>query len=104
VIGINPNPKLKEIFTPAYTSLSEIPPSLSIDIVNFFLPAEKVPPVVEEALQRGVKGIWLQEGIRSEKAQQQAREKGVTYVEDTCIRAFHTIYLKKGSRRERRDS
>ena len=94
VLGINPNPALKEVFSPAYTSLQEVPPELTIDIVDFFLPPERIPPVAQAAIERGVKALWLQAGIRSPEVAKMAQKAGVLYVEDLCIRVFHQFQVR----------
>src|SRR3990172_527016 len=45
-----------------YHSLMEIPGEIEIDVVDIFRKSEEVPRVVEEAIQRGAKVIWMQEG------------------------------------------
>ncbi len=66
----------------AYKSLLEIPGE--VDLVDVFRPSEEVPRVVEEALKKGVKVIWLQEGIYHPEAEK-AREKGVRVVWNRCM-------------------
>ncbi len=46
-----------------YHSLSEIPKEIGVDVVDIFRRSEDVPPVVEEAIQRGAKVVWMQEGV-----------------------------------------
>ena len=37
--------------------------SVQVDMVNIFRKVEAVPGIVEDAIQRRVQGIWMQEGI-----------------------------------------
>ncbi len=65
-----------------YKSLSEIPGE--VDLVDVFRPSEEVPKIVEEALAKGVKVIWLQEGIYHPSIEE-ARKKGVKTVWNRCM-------------------
>lgn len=67
----------------AYTSLDEVEPSF--DLVNIFLSADKLAPVIESCIKLGVKAIWIQEGIINEEAARCAREAGITVIMDRCI-------------------
>lgn len=86
VLGVNPSPKLKEVWEEAYGSLSEIP--VPVDIVDLFLRPEFIPPVVEEAIKKGVKLIWMQQGITHPAARAQAEKAGIPVVEDRCLGTF----------------
>ena len=66
-----------------YNSLQEVPEP--IDLVLIFRRAEDVPPLVEEAIQKGVKAIWMQEGIVNPEAFQRAKGNGLKAVMDRCI-------------------
>lgn len=57
----------------------------SIDIVDIFRPSEETPRIVEEALRKGPKVIWLQEGIYHPEAVEKARNAGVTVVWNRCM-------------------
>jgi len=67
----------------AYSSLKAIPDS--VDLVLIFRRSEEVPPVVQEALDLGVKAIWMQEGIVNTGAFRQAKEGGLRAIMDRCI-------------------
>ncbi len=66
-----------------YGSVKEVPGT--IDLVLVFRRAQEVPPVVEEAMEKGVKAIWMQEGIVSQHAFQRAKGSGLKAVMDRCI-------------------
>jgi uncharacterized protein len=72
-----------------YRSLTEIPSEIEIDVVDIFRKSEDVPPVVEEALQRGIKIIWMQEGIVNEDAAQRAEQTGARVFMDRCMKKDH---------------
>ena len=78
-----------------YHSLQEIPKEIEVDIVDIFRKSEDVPPIVEEAIQRRAKVVWMQEGIINEDAAAKARKEGIEVVMDKCLKKE---YIKlKGS-------
>lgn len=84
------NPVLTEVLgEKSYPSVSSIPPEIRIDIVDIFRRSEQVPPVVAEALARGVPTIWMQLGVESPEAASRARSAGVTVLENLCIMQEH---------------
>ncbi len=72
-----------------YHSLQEIPKEIEIDIVDIFRKSEDVPPVVEEALLRGAKVVWMQEGIVNLEAAAKAERSGLKVVMDLCMKKEH---------------
>jgi uncharacterized protein len=84
VIPINPN-EHEILGEDVYASLSDIPSSFKIDIVNVFRRAEHTPPLVEEALGIGAKTLWLQLGIASDETAKLAADAGLELVMDACI-------------------
>lgn len=84
------NPALKEVLgRPAYASVLDIPREISLDVVDIFRKPDAVPQLVEEAIERGARVIWLQEGIIHEEAAARAREAGLEVVMDKCIKKEH---------------
>jgi predicted CoA-binding protein len=83
------NPSATEILgRKSYASVSDI--HHEIDIVDIFRPSEDVLGIVEEALKKeGIKVIWMQKGIHSEKAEKIAEEKNVSVVYNRCMMAEH---------------
>jgi len=82
VIPVNPN-ETEVLGERAYPSLRDVPDD--IDIVNIFRRSEKVPEVVDDALQKGTRCIWMQEGIVNNGAAQKAERAGVPVVMNRCI-------------------
>jgi len=77
------NPKAKYIAgLKSYKSLSEIP--REIDIVDVFRPSEEVPTIIEEAIKKRIKVIWLQEGIYHPIVEK-IRKYGVKVVWNRCM-------------------
>jgi predicted CoA-binding protein len=66
-----------------YPKVPEVPGP--IDLALIFRRSEEVPPIVEEAMGRGVKAVWMQEGIVSPEAFQRAAKGGLRAVMDRCI-------------------
>jgi len=76
-----------------YHSLRQIPGEIEIDVVDIFRKPEDVPPVVEEAIQRVAKVIWMQEGIANPEAASIAEKAGLQVVMDRCIKKEHQRLL-----------
>lgn len=82
------NPQYTEILgEKSYNSLSDIPEQ--IDIVDIFMRAENVVPVVDEAVKRKPKAIWLQLGIVNDEARAIAEKNDIDFVQDYCIKLEH---------------
>jgi len=60
-----------------------------IDIVDIFRRSEFVPEIVEAAIRKGARMIWMQEGVVHEEAARRAREAGLAVVMDRCILKDH---------------
>jgi predicted CoA-binding protein len=76
-----------------YHSLSEIPNEIRVDVVDIFRRSEDVPPVVEEAIRRGAKAVWMQEGVIHKEAAQKAEKAGLKVVMDRCMKKEHQRLL-----------
>jgi predicted CoA-binding protein len=76
-----------------YRSLQEIPKEVEVDIVDIFRKSEDVPPIVEEAIQRGAKVVWMQEGIMNMEAAAQAERVRLKVVMDRCMKKEHQRLL-----------
>lgn len=70
-----------------YPGLQDVPEQ--IDIVDVFRPSEQVMPVIQEAIKKKPKVIWLQEGIHNEEAENLAKSAGITVVFNRCMLAEH---------------
>lgn len=82
VIPVNPN-ETEVLGERAYPGLGDVPDP--IDIVNIFRRPEFVPEVVEAALKKPVRCIWMQEGVIHAEAAARAEAAGVPVVMDRCI-------------------
>jgi len=84
------NPMLTEVLgEKAYPSLSAIPKETQVDIVDVFRRSDQVPPIVDEAIARGDKVVWMQLGVEHPAAAAKARAAGVTVFENLCIMVQH---------------
>ena len=82
------NPTTNEILgKKCYPDISSVQDP--IDIVDIFRPSEQVLPIVQNAIKKKPKVIWLQEGIHNEKAENLAREHGIDIVFNRCMLAEH---------------
>jgi len=87
------NPQHEEILgEKSYKSLSDIPDK--VDVVDIFMRAENVVPVVEEAIKIKPKAIWLQLGIANDQAKAIAEKNGVDFLQNLCIKLEHARLLQ----------
>ncbi len=86
IMAVNPN--IETAFNErCYPSLADLPDP--VEIVVIFRKPEYVQELVEEAIQKKARVVWMQEGIRNPKAARRAREAGLQVIEDRCILKEH---------------
>jgi uncharacterized protein len=90
IIPINPQ-VAEALGEKSYPSLLDIPLDVAerIDLVNVFRRPEFVDEIVEQAIQRKIPAIWLQEDVINERAAERARKAGMFVVMDRCILKEH---------------
>jgi hypothetical protein len=82
------NPTADEILgKKCYNSISEI--DEEIDIIDIFRPSDQVLPIIQEAIKKKPKVIWLQEGIHNSEAEELALQSGIKVVFNRCMLAEH---------------
>ena len=82
------NPKCDEVLgEKCYSSLEQIPQP--VEVVDVFRRPQFCADVVKSAIAIGAKGVWLQSGIVSEEAERLAREAGIDFVQDRCMKVDH---------------
>ncbi len=82
------NPQIEEALgEKAYASILDIPEK--IELVNIFRRSEYVDEIVDQAIQRKVPVVWMQEDVVNEKAAEKARQAGIFVVMDRCILKEH---------------
>ncbi len=75
------NPMIEEALgEKSYPDLKSVPEP--IDMVDVFRRSEQVPPVVDEAIEVGVKYIWMQDGVINEEAKAKAEAAGIPVIMD----------------------
>ena len=83
VIPVNPQAKGDAILgEKVYADLAEIPDK--IDMVDIFRRAEAVPGIVEQAIEKGAKVVWMQLGVRHDEAAAKAEAAGLKVVMNRC--------------------
>lgn len=82
------NPGLREVLgLRCYASLGEI--DGPIDMVDVFRRSEEVPDIVDEAIAKGAKSLWLQLGVINDEATVRAAAAGLAVVVDRCTKIEH---------------
>jgi len=89
---INPGMAGKKVLgRTVYSSLKDVP--APVDMVDIFRAADAAPAIVREAIEEkdrlGIKTVWMQLGIVSEKAAELARSAGFAVVMDRCPKIEH---------------
>ena len=88
VVGVNPNKNFNDADgIKVYNSLKEIPHK--IDIVDVFRKSVDIPDIIDDvnAINPGV--LWLQFGIRNDVAVKPIADKGITVIQNKCIKIEH---------------
>jgi len=66
-----------------------------IDIVDVFRPSKEVYAIAEDTVKIGAKVLWLQLGIRDEKAKDLMEKNDIKYVENKCTKMEYQKYFLK---------
>jgi len=75
------NPMVEEVLgEKAYPDLKSVPEP--IDMVNVFRRSELVPPVIEQAIEVGVKYIWMQDGVVNDEWAAKAEAAGIPVIQN----------------------
>jgi predicted CoA-binding protein len=93
IIPVNPN-ETEVLGEKAYPNLDAVPDA--IDIVDIFRRPEFVPEIVEAAIRRGARAVWMQEGVVHEEAARRASEAGLIVVMDRCLLKEHRKLASTG--------
>ena len=77
-----------------YATLSEAETAgEQIEIVDVFRKPQDIPPIAEEAIAIGAKVLWLQLGIVNDEVGERAREAGLIFVQNRCIKMEHARFF-----------
>ncbi len=75
------NPMVQEVLgEKSYPDLRSVPEP--IDMVNIFRRSDLVPPVVDQAIEVGVKYIWMQDGVINPDSAAKAEAAGIPVIMD----------------------
>jgi predicted CoA-binding protein len=75
------NPMIEEALGErSYPDLKSVPEH--IDMVDIFRRSELVPPVVDQAIEVGVRYIWMQDGVINQDAAAKAEAAGIPVIMD----------------------
>ena len=94
VYPVNPKAKGKKILgQEVFAKISDIKDQ--IDIVDVFRPSKEVYAIAEDTIKIGAKVLWLQLGIRDEKAKELMEKNDIKYVENKCTKMEYQKYFLK---------
>lgn len=83
VIPVNPAVAGQEILgEKVHATLADVPGP--IDMVDIFRNAEAAGPIVDAAIARGAKVVWMQLGVRNDEAAARAEAAGLKVVMNRC--------------------
>ena len=92
VYPVNPRAKGKKILgQEVFAKISDIKDQ--IDIVDVFRPSKEVYANAEDTIKIGAKVLWLQLGIRDEKAKELMEKNDIKYVENKCTKMEYQKYF-----------
>ena len=94
VYPVNPRAKGQKILgQEVFAKISDIKDK--IDIVDVFRPSKEVYAIAEDTIKIGAKVLWLQLGIRDEKAKELMEKNDIKYVENKCTKMEYQKYFLK---------
>ena len=85
IVPVNPN-ETRVLGERAYPSLLDVPKDLRIDVVDVFRRAEHTPAIAREAVDRGARVLWLQDGIVNDEARRVAEDGGLVVIMGACMK------------------
>ena len=82
IIPVNPHED-SVLGEKCYALLDAVPEPFDVAVI--FRRPEFVPEVVDAAIRKGAKAVWMQEGVVHEQSAERARAAGLKVVMDRCI-------------------
>jgi predicted CoA-binding protein len=94
VIPVNPKAKGNKILgEEVFEKITDI--KQKVDIIDVFRPSNEVYAIAEDAVKIGAKVLWLQLGIRDEKAKELVEKNDIDYVDNKCTKMeYQKFFLK----------
>ena len=94
VYPVNPSMKGEKILgEKVFGNISEI--DNPVEIVDVFRPSKEAYEIAEDTLKIGAKVLWLQLGIRDEKAKELMEKNDIKYIENKCTKMEYQKYFLK---------
>jgi uncharacterized protein len=90
VVPVNPREE-RVLGRQSYPSVAAVPGA--VDVVDIFREPAAVPEIVEEAIARHAKVVWMQLGVVHEEAAARARQAGLEVVMDRCMKIEHARFF-----------
>ena len=88
------NPALTELLgEKSYPDLLAIPEP--VDVVDVFRHPDAVPEIVEQAITKQAKVVWMQPGAENMQAAERAMEAGLEVIMGVCMMREHRALTKK---------
>jgi len=94
VYPVNPSVKGQKILgEDVYEKLTDI--KADVGIVNVFRPSAEAEKIAEDTVKIGAKVLWLQLGIKNDKAKEVVELNNIEYVQDRCTKMeYQKNFLK----------
>ena len=90
IIPVNPN-ETEVLGHKSYPDLLSVPEP--IDVVDIFRNPEAVPAIVEQAIQKHAKVVWMQPGAENYDAADRAEQAGLKTIVGMCMMAMHQMEM-----------
>ena len=84
IVPVNPRVDGEILDERCHPSVEAVPDDAELDVVDVFRRSEYAGAHVDEAIRRGVRGVWLQLGVVDHAAASRARAAGLRVVMDRC--------------------
>jgi hypothetical protein len=82
------NPALTELLgEQAYPDVTSIPSA--VDVVDIFRNPDAVPAIVDEAIAKRAKVVWMQPGAENPLAYERAAQAGLQVIMGVCMKKEH---------------
>lgn len=88
VVPVNPGHR-RILGETCYPSLADIPADVEVDIVDVFRRSDQVAPIAEQAVARGVRFFFMQQGVVDPRSAQVLEAAGIPVAMDRCILVEH---------------
>ena len=76
-----------------YPDLDSVP--FPVDVVCIFRRSSDAGDVVDAAIRKGARAVWMQEGVIDDFAAERARRSGLLVVMDRCMLKEHAYLLEQ---------